>query len=193
MQTICKLKGIRTFALAPKCFTPDITQIAGNSDSFAAIAMLFAEYTPRQKRILIGVLKQPQKKFKRELPFGTRVYFHGLGKDYISNYMSGMVAGTTSSGQLIITGSPDRNTRGRSYFAYMNDSDELMTAREWKVKKAELKAAGKILDPQSLVLPKGSPAPNEPVTIDSAPDAWYDRQEKTKKKRGIQDLVIKIS
>jgi len=190
---LCKNLGVRTFAIAPRCFSPDITQIAGNSETFAQVAMLYSDYTPKQRRILLAVLKQPQKKFKRELPFGTRVFFHGLGKDYISNYMSGYVAGTTSSGELIVTGSPDRNARGRMYFAYMNDAENLMTFKEWKVKRNELKEAGRVQDPQSMIIPKGSVLPELPVTIDSAPDAWYSKQEKTKKKRGVQELVIKIS
>lgn len=191
-KEICHKRGIRSFRVAPKCFTPDVTQVASNSDTFVQLATMFADYTPKQKRIMIGILKSPMKKFKRELPFGTKVYFLGMGKDYISNYLSGYVMGVTSSGQLIITGSPDKNTRGRSYFAYMDDSESLLTYKEWKAKYKELKAANKIIDPQSLVLPKGASPGTEPITIDSAPDAWYDKQEK-KKTRGIQDLVMKIS
>lgn len=191
-KMICNKRGIRSFAVAPKCFTPDVTQVANNSDTFVQLATLFADYTPRQKRIMIGILKAPMKKFKREFPFGAKVYFLGMGKDYISNYLSGYVMGVTSSGQLIVTGSPDKNTRGSSYFSYMDDSESLLTFKEWKAKRTELKAQNKIIDPNSLIMPKGTTLGNEPITIDSAPDAWYDKQEK-KKKRGIQDLVMKIT
>lgn len=190
--TICSKRGVRSFAVAPKCFSPDVTQVANNSDTFVQLASMFADYTPKQKRIMIAILKAPMKKFKREFPFGTKVYFLGMGKDYVSNYLSGYVMGVTSSGQLIITGSPDKNTRGSSYFCYMNDSESLLTFKEWKAKYKELKAANKIIDPQSLIMPKGTTPGSEPITIDSAPGAWYDKQEKKKKTRGVQDLTIKI-
>ncbi len=196
MQEVCHKKGIKAFAIAPKCFTPDVTQIANNSDTFVQLAALLADYTPKQKRIMLALLRQKPikgKQFRRDMPFGAKVYFHGLGKDYISNYLSGYVMGTTSSGELIITGSPEQNTRGRSYMAYMSDSDNLMTAKEWKAKKAELKAAGRILDPNSRIVSKANAAANEPVTIDSAPAAWHDKEEKKQKRRRTDDLVIAIS
>lgn len=192
-QTICKQRGVRGFAVAPKCFTPDVTQVASNSDTFVQLASLFSDYTPKQKRIMIGILKAPMKKFKREYPFGTKVYFLALGKDYISNYLSGFVMGVTSSGQLIITGSPDKNTRGSSYFCYMNDGDSLMTFKEWKAKRKELVAANKVMDPNSMIMPKTATIGNEPMTIDSAPDAWYDKLDKEKKKsKGPKDLTMRI-
>lgn len=191
-ETICSKRGIRHFATAPKCFTPDVTQVASNSDTFVQLASLFADYTPSQKRIMIGILKAPMKKFKRDLPFGTKVYFLAMGKDYVSNYLSGFVMGVTSSGELIITGSPDKNTRGSSYFAYMPDGEFLMTFKEWKAKRKQLEAENKIIDPNSQILPKGTTVGVEPMTIDSAPDAWYDRQEKKKKATGPKDLTMKI-
>lgn len=196
MQEVCFKKGIRSFAIAPKCFTADVTQISNNSDSFVQLAALLSEYTPKEKRILLSLLRQKpikSKKFRKDMPFGTKVYFHGLGKDYANNYLSGYIMGTTSSGELIITGSPDRNTRGKSYFAYMSDTDSLMTYKEWKVKRTALKAAGRMIDPDSLILPKGLSATGEPVTIDSAPAEWHNKEEKRRKRRRSDDLVITIS
>lgn len=190
-KTVCKERGIKGVALAPKCYTPDVSIIASNSDSFVQLAALVGDYTLRQKRILIALMKAKpisKKKFSRALDFGTKVFFLGMGHDYLSNYLSGYVMGLTSTGELIITGSPDRNTRGKSYMAYMTDDDNLMTPAEWKKKKAELKQKGRIYDPKTKELPKQVDAEQVP-TIDNAPQAWYDRQEKKKKKRGVQDLA----
>lgn len=190
-QTTCKEgRGIKGVALAPSCFTPDVSIIANNSDSFVQLATLMDDYTPRQKRVLIALLKQKpiaKKKFTRKLAFGTKVFFLGIGSDYISNYLAGYVMGLTSSGELIITGSPEQNTRGKSYMAYMTDDDNLMTPVEWKRKKEELKAKGRIYDPKTKTMPKQDEV-GEAVTIDNAPKAWYDKQEK-KKKKGIRDLT----
>jgi hypothetical protein len=183
-KTVCKERGIKGIALAPTCFTPDVSIIASNSDSFVQLAALVGDYTPRQKRILIALMKArpiAKRKFSRQLDFGTKVFFLGMGADYLSNYLSGYVVGLTSTGELIITGSPDRNTRGRSYMAYMTDDDNLLTPAEWKKKKAELKQKGRIYDPKTRELPKQVDGENVP-TIDEAPKEWRDKQEKKKKK-----------
>lgn len=189
-KSVCKERGIKGVALAPTCFTPDVSIIASNSDAFVQLATLVGEYTPRQRRILIALMKAKpisKKKFSRQLAFGTKVFFLGIGGDYISNYLSGYVVGLTSSGELIITGSPDRNTRGKSYMAYMTDDDNLLTPVEWKKKKTELKSKGRIYDPKTKELPRQTDAEQVP-TIDNAPTAWYDKQEK-KKKKGVKDLT----
>lgn len=195
-KSICAERGIKGIAIAPKCFTPDVSQVAINSDLFVQLAALLASYTPKQKRIMNALLKQkPSKRFKH-LPFGTKMYFLGLGGDYISNYLAGYVMGTTSGGELILTGSPEQNTRGRSYMAYMTDDEMLLTPREWKAKKAELVASGRIRDPKNLVLPRNV-EPGDPVTIDSAPQAWHDKQERkmAKGRKAKADLteIIRIS
>lgn len=189
-REVCKKRGIKGIALAPKCFTPDVSIIASNSDSFVQLASLMNEYTPREKRILIALLKAKpisKKRFTKPVVFGMKMFFLGMGADYISNYLSGYVMGLTSTGELILTGSPEQNTRGRSYMAYMTDDDNLMTPVEWKRKKAELKTAGRVYDPKTKELPRQVDA-EAPPTIDSAPQAWRDRQEK-KIKKGVKDLT----
>lgn len=190
-QSVCTERGVKGVALAPKCFTPDVSIIASNSDQFVQLAALQAGYTTRQKRVLIALLKAKpinKKKFSRTLAFGTKVFFLGMGADYISNYLAGYVAGTTSSGELIITGSPDQNSRGRSYMAYMTDDDNLMTPIEWRKKKEELKSRGRVFDPKMKELPRQV---EEVPTIDSAPQNWHEKRERTEKKRRgkIKDLT----
>lgn len=197
-KMLCNMRGIRATAIAPKCFTPDVSKIAQNSDQFVQIAALFNSYTPQQRRIWLAVLREPAvkgKQIRKDIKFGTKVYFHGLGRDYINNYLSGYVMGMTSNREIIISGSPDQNTRGRSYLAYMKDTDTLMTYKEWKVKKAELQAAGKIFDPASRIVAKPQQAEAEPPTIDDAPQEWYDKREKEMKKgkRQATDLSMRIS
>jgi hypothetical protein len=192
-QTVCTERGIKGIAVAPKCFTPDVSIIASNSDQFVQLATLISEYTPRQRRILIALMKQKpisKRRFTRQLAFGTKVFFLAMGKDYMSNYLSGYVMGLTSTGELIITGSPDQNSRGKSYMAYMTDDDNLMTPTEWKKKKEELRARNRVYDPGMRELPKRQDVEDAP-TIDNAPKEWYSKQEKLAKKRrkGIKDLT----
>jgi hypothetical protein len=197
-REVCTNRGIKGIAIAPKCFTPDVSIIANNSDAFVQLATLLNEYTPREKRILIALMKQKpisKKKFTRPVVFGMKMFFLGMGADYISNYLAGYVMGLTSTGELILTGSPEQNTRGKSFMAYMTDDDDLMTPVEWKKKKADLKAKGRVYDPKTKELPRQTDGDITP-TLDSAPASWHDRQEKKIKKKGIRDLtemVIDVS
>jgi hypothetical protein len=193
-KELCSKEGIKAFAIAPKCFTPDVTQLAGNSDAFIQVASLFQSYSHKQRRILLAMLRK--KPAKEKMILGTKVIFHAMGKDYISNYLSGYVMGYTSTGELIIGGSPDQKSRGRMYFAYMTDTDTLLDASQWRKKKAELKANGRVYDPSS-VMTKRNTDNDDPPTIDSAPKAWHDKQERKAKRMSSSirpvDMAIKIS
>jgi hypothetical protein len=188
-KELCSKEGVRAYGVAPKCFTPDIPQIAQNSDQFVQLAAMFTNYTPKQKRILLGMLRM---KDKPGLAFGTKVYFLSFGKDYLSNYLSGYVMGYTSSGELILSGSPEQKARGRSYIAYLNDTDNLLTAKQWRAKRAELQAANKVIDPQGMKVRGSKVAQDgEPPTIDSVPAEWYDKHvAKKRRKTDVKVMVI---
>lgn len=189
-KDLCCKQGVKTFAIAPQCFTPDVTQIAGNSDQFIQVATLFQSYTAKQQRILLAMLNRKIPKAK--LAFGTKVIFHAMGKDYISNYLAGYVMGYTSSGDLIIGGSPDQKSRGKMFFAYMSDTDTLLNPKQWREKKEKLKAAGKIFDP-SAVMTKKALVNDEPPTIDSAPKEWKEKKGKKKKSSFMPvDMVFNV-
>lgn len=189
-QKLCKDLGVKAFAVAPKCFTPDVTKIAKNTDVLAQVAVIMGSFSRQEQRILCGLLRSKKKK---EFHFGTKLYFRAFGKDYVSNYLSGYVAGYTSSGQLILMGSPDVKSRGRSYTMYCESTDHLLTLSQWKQKKRELIASGKKIDPKPLFDKRTKLTDNdEPPTIDSAPKEWKEKTSKGKKKSKSSN-VFKIS
>lgn len=195
MKNVCIKNGVKKFAIAPPCFTPDVTQLTSNTDTFVQVASILHDMTTPQKRVMFALLNQKpikRRAFSRDLKWGMKVYFLAMGKDYFSNYLSGYVMGLTSSGELIIAGSPEQQVVGRSYIAYMTDDDNIMTPTEWKAKKAELRTANRIHDPSVRMMPKQDIAA-DPVTIDSAPDSWHDKREKVRKARRSDDLTIKIT
>ena len=193
-QTVCSSKDkkntnyVTAFAIAPKCFTPDVTQLATNNDQFVALAAIFNGYTTKQQRILLGMLRRS--KSKRKLAFGTKVYFRAMGADYISNYLSGYCFGYSSAGELILSGNVEQNVRGKSYLAYMKDTDTLLTHKEWRIKAKELHDAGKIIDPASRIKIKVQPD-YEPPTIDKS--EWLDRRNNNRKQLRNRELVIDVS
>lgn len=193
---LCHKEGVRTFAIAPACFTPDVTQIAANTDEFAQLALLMNSYTGKQQRILLGLMRTKPSKAKE--PFGKKMYFLAFGRDYISNYLSGYVMGYTSSGELILGGSPEQRSRGKTFFAYMRDTDNLLNAKEWRAKKAELHAAGRVIDPNSNMKPRSITSDGEPPTLDTAPDAWHDKRQAqdrrtSNRRKDVVDMVTVIS
>lgn len=190
-QKVCIDEGVKAVAIAPSCFTPDVTALIGNSDQFVQLAMLFQAYTPKQRKIILGLLRSKKKKYT----IGTKLYFK-VGADFVSNYLAGYVAGYTSVGELMLIGSPDEKTRGSTFTTYMtSDAEGLLTVTEWKVKRAQLRDQNLIHDPANKVIKKSSVVDAyEPPTIDAAPKEWYDSDKKKKApvNKGYAELSFNV-
>lgn len=191
-KTICKELGVRAVGIAPSCFTPDITQIAQNTDQLVAVSSLMHSYSTKQKRILLAVLRG-NKPGKHKMPFGTKVYFRAMGGDYISNYLSGIVVGYSSAGELMVSGNPVQHERGRAYISYFSDTETLLTRKEWLVKRKELREKHRLNDPKTKRIMKTVTQDHEPPTLDEAPASWHDKREQTRKRTRTSELEFKIS
>jgi hypothetical protein len=188
-EQVCSKEGVKAAALAPSCFTPDVTRLAGNSDLLLQFFALFQAYEPKERRVILGLLRSR----KKQHVLGTKLYFC-IGSDYISNYLSGFVAGYTSSGQLMIIGSPDNKTRGTSLHMYMPPDSvaagSLLTHSQWKIKRDQLRTDGLIFDPANRVIKKASITDQyEPVTLDSVPAWFYEKGEAPAPKRKKTDEI----
>lgn len=180
-EQVCSAMGVRAYATAPKCFTPDVTQIAGTSDQLAAIANLYHGYTDKQRRILLSFLQAKPHTFT----FGTKVYFLAAGQDYLSNYLSGYVIGYTSSKEVIVSGDPDNKERGATYVATFTSEDSVYTVKQFHERKEYLIENDLILDPDKPLIkfkPREILDNYEPPTLDNAPKAWKETKKKKKKK-----------
>lgn len=180
---LCSKQGVRHYAAAPACFTPDVTEITTNSDQFVQIVSMFNDFSRPQQRILLGMLRG---KVKVPYAFGQKLYFRALGKrDYLSNYLSGFVVGKTSSGDIILQGDPDKHRRGSLYTAILQPTTELLTLKQFKQRRQELKDAGKEMDPdQPLIkLKRVVEIDYEPPTLDGAPASWFSKTKEPDGKR----------
>jgi hypothetical protein len=188
-QEICSKEGVRAVGTAPKCFTPDVSKVAQNVDQFVQVITIFQSFSHKQQRILLGLLRGK----KRKIAIGTKLYFK-VGRDYVSNYLCGYVAGYTSGGELMIMGSPEK-ARGNAFLSFVSpQADDLLTWPQWKLKRAELKAANKLFDPTNRVIKKSSVKDDyEPPSIDKAPRELYDKLNKSRKKRRTSDVVDQMS
>lgn len=183
---VCSNLGIRAAQLAPNCFTPDVTQIVRNSDHLLMLAHLFHGYTAKQRRILLSFLQQDSKKYK----FGTKVYFLAVGKDYLSNYLSGYVVGLDSNKHIIVTGDPDKNKRGKGYTATFISEDSLLTSEQFEVKKQELFDKDRLIDPSSPLqeIKKVIQIDYEPPTLDKF-NSYAPKPEAKKRKKDKVKIV----
>jgi hypothetical protein len=180
-EDVCSKLGIRTFAIAPSCYTPDYTKVITNTDEFVQLAALLHDKTPQQRKILLGILRQ--KPMGRKLRMGTKLYLNFRGREYISNYLCGYVVGYTSANEIVLCGSPDRNGRGRAFFAYLKSDDSLLSPKEWKEKFLHLRKLGRIQDPQSKekrdITARIEDSTYEVPTIDNAPKDPNDKKRVT--------------
>lgn len=186
--SVCMLLGIKHYNIAPRCFTPDISQITSDAEDLAMTAKVFSDMTPKQRQIFVALLRTASP--KRQFQIGQRVYFRPVGADYVSNYVAGYVMGYTSTKQAIVCGSPDARTRGRMYMAYL-DADSLMLPQDWKKKLLELHRQDRVIDPSNpMQRRKKIDEDYEPPTLDKAPAAVRTVKSRTPKTRRVKrDLV----
>lgn len=183
-KEVCSGLGVKSFGLAPVCFTPDYTKIVSNVDEFIALSALFSQKTQQQKKIMLGMLRQ--KCGPNRMEIGTLVFMNVRGREYIDNYYCAYVIGYTSAGQIVLAGTPT-TLRGRTFFAYLRNDQSLMTPTRWAKRFQTLKAKGRITDPANkvvrditaLVLADDYEIPN----IDSMPRAPEDMPSKKRSLR----------
>jgi hypothetical protein len=177
-KTVCEREGVLPVAIAPlECFTPNASLLTGNVDQLTQLLSIFATYDAKQRRALIELLKQDN--------IGETFYFR-LGEDYISNYLRGIVIGHTSSGELMLIGSPSEKTVGSAFVSYLMDSEGLLNYAQWEEKRAELFDKNRVIDPNNTTIKRTTVADNyTPPTIDMTPEmleaAASDKKKKARK------------
>lgn len=192
----CSKNGVKAYAKAPACFFPDISQLTHSIESFGALISVFSAYTPKQRRILVSLLSKSAKDSAKAHKFGSKVYFAIRGDgDYMSDWVSAYVLGYAQDGKVIVSGSPDRKSLGRSFTAYL-DPDSVFTATQFEKKKEQMVAEQKIDNPNTKNLKRVATVDkNEPEipTLDTAPHSWFDTYDRSsKEKKGSKDVYERI-
>lgn len=179
-KTVCEREGVLPVAIAPlECFTPNASLLTGNVDQLTQLLAIFSAYDAKQRRALIELLKQEN--------IGETFYFR-IGEDYISNYLRGIVVGRTSSGELMLIGSPSEKTVGSAFVSYLMDSEGLLTFSQWESKRAELFDKNRVIDPSNATIKRTTVADNyTPPTIDMTPEMLEAAASEKKKKNKKED------
>ena len=182
-RIVCEREGVLPVAIAPECFTPNASLLTGNVDQLTQLLAIFSAYDAKQRRALIELLKQDD--------IGETFYFR-IGDDFISNYLRGIVVGRTSSGEIMLIGSPSEKTVGSAFVSYLMDTESLMTQAQWEVRRAELFAKNRVIDPKNTTIKRTTVADNYiPPTIDMTPEmleaAASEKKRKKKEESGDSD------
>jgi hypothetical protein len=140
---------------------------------------IFSAYDTKQRRALIELLKQDD--------IGETFYFR-IGEDYISNYLRGIVVGRTSSGELMLIGSPSEKTVGSAFVSYLMDSEGLLTHAQWEDKRFDLFEKNRVIDPSNTTIKRTTVADHYiPPTIDMTPEMLEAAASDKKKKKKEED------
>ena len=183
-ESVCSKLGVKRFADAPSCFFGNVYVLAKKEpDRLYQIGMMFHDFTSREKRILMSLLKaSPSFEKKYNLAFGMPVYFY-LSRDYLSNYFRGFVIGVAVTGDPKVYIASDLNGRQRgnpcTVSLYRNS---IFSISEFKKKKEQLIKSGRLKDPtplsKDMKMPKKVEADYQPPSMETAPAEWFDRFDK---------------
>lgn len=179
-KIVCEREGVLPVAIAPaECFTPNASLLTGNVDMLTQFLSIFVACDHKQRRALLELLKQDD--------IGETFYFR-VGDDFISNYLRGIVVGRTSSGEIMIIGSPSEKTAGSAFVSYLMDSEGLLNLAQWEKKREELFAANRVIDPKNTKIQRTTVADNySPPTIDMTPEMVEALANEKKKKKKRED------
>lgn len=162
----CSLLGISTKALAPSCYTPDVTAMrALGPSAFQTLALLVAAMTPKQTRVFMGMLKYAGALERMGYTFLEEVYFT-VSDEYLESYYKGFVIGVGKMNELIIVGTDYLQASKTTTIAYLS-KDSVLNAEKFKKYARKCIEEGKFHKPQTkkAVISQTHVVP----TMDSAP------------------------
>lgn len=194
----CSQLGVKHFANAPACYSPDPYILSAQSpDVLNRLGLLLANFSAKESRVLMSILKQTgtlEKHYK--LKFGQPVFFR-IGNDYLSNYFRGFVLAIAEDGdaQVYVTSDMEKKQRKQPVLATLIRTS-VFTLSEWKKKKAQLLADKRTQDPKPLfTVQKIKTKMDElyvPQSLESAPADWFnkvDRPKASKKRPPVREAA----
>ena len=194
----CSLRGVKTYALAPNCYTPDVAQLkAISTESFHMLSAFVAACKPSQVKILMGMLKMQAQLKKFDLAFLEKVYFAIGTGEFLADYYAGFVMGVGPQQKILIVGTQYFSNVRNPIVAQLERKSVLNREEFNKVVK-RLKEKGKLTHPkarQEIYVPPNV-ADYQPPTIESSQellDSMASDQPKKKTAKARAMLEIRMS
>lgn len=171
----CSDRGVKTGAVAPPCYTPNVTVFRRHSlDTFRILSAVIRSFSPQENRVLMGILHKSNRLEKFGFNFLDKVYFR-LGDEYLNNFYSGYVLAVGIERTLLIIGAKQMENK-RPMIAHL-EATSVYSVDKFKRVKKRLIENGMINDPETrrLRLPRMVDVDYEPPTIDSAQSILQER------------------
>lgn len=168
-DSACKNRGVLPSAVAPHCYTPNISVFRPlGIDFYNTLSALTANLPISTVRVLAGVLKVAPKLKAQGLSLFQKVYFHVGNKKYLSNWFTGYVVAPGAVPTLfLVAGSLKRSTR---VITAIIDVGSMISHDKFVELRTGMIAKGNLVDPENLrtkFKPVNSKAAEyEPPTID---------------------------
>lgn len=168
--TVCKNLGIKKFANAPSCFTPNIHVFKSiSSNAVSQLGQLISSMNGTQSRVLLGLLRQQSKLHRKGFSFLSRIFFR-LGSGYLDSYYSGYVFGVAPQGEILIVGE-SYITNQTSYIVAQLDADSVLKEEEFRKIEADLLSKGRVYSPKNPArLQVQARVDYETPTFDTSPE-----------------------
>lgn len=190
----CIKRGVGTKSEAPACYTPDVSAFRTMSkDVFPMLAALVGCMTPKQSRVLMGILKYAGSLEKVGLTFLEVVYFTHTTPTtaYLEDYYCGYALAMTRTGQVVLVGSDYLKSSAASMIAYL-DKGSVLRANVFAKRKEALVREGKIHRLKSIKRPRPETDVDHVVpTIDEGPVAPAPKNRKGKPRKVDPDYEYK--
>jgi hypothetical protein len=103
----CEERGIKSFATAPGCYTPNVKSLASISvETFDIIGQIVSACTPSQSRIIMGLFKTQAQLSKLGFYLMQPVFFKVGSEDYLDNYLKGFAMGVGPNKEILLLSTP---------------------------------------------------------------------------------------
>lgn len=178
----CAEEGVKEYTLAPVCFFPDVTEIAHGTECIGALMSVWSAWNSKQRKIFEALLVQSAKLESCDHPFGSRVFLAVRGHgEFLSDWASAYALGCLDDGRLVIAGTPDAESIGRTFVGFVFP-DSVCSEVEFEGRKKEMIASGKINNPDDFNIKKipedhADAYDPEVPTMDSVPENWLTKSD----------------
>ncbi len=174
--------GIKTTAVAPTCYTPNVGLFRKvGANFFKQLATTMATLTPQQSRVLMGLLKAQSSLERTGFTFLQKVYFK-VGEEYLENYHSGYVLSKGHENTIMVVGEQYLGNNTSSPIAFLL-KESILTWDKFKKKKESCIQKGLVLQPKRIRVYENDKY--EPPTLDTPPEG--EKPRKASKKFKIVD------
>ena len=193
---ICQTRGVKPYALAPNCYTPDVHQLKSiSTESFQAMSAFVSVCKPSQSKILMGMFKTQAQLAKFNLAFMEKVFFAIGTGGFLSDYYAGFVLGSGPQQRILIVGT-QYFSNARSPVIAQLERRSVLTRPEFLKVANRLRSRGRLNHPkarQEIYVPPNV-ADYNPPTIESSQDLLdsMSSQEPKKRKKAPTSSVLEI-